>query len=78
MDATDPEIALRNFTNSVSRSIRAVIVNNDDLVVVPFQGGLNGEHQSVDVFDLVEGRHHNGEFESPFSQFGIIIRREPP
>ena len=50
LDATDPAIALRNFTNSISRSIRAVIVNNDDLVGVTFQGGLNGGQPTCQCF----------------------------
>ena len=74
LDAVDTAIAPGNFTNPVSRSIRAVIINNDDLVVVPFQGGLNGGHQNIDAFDLVERRHHNCEFECVCVQLGIVVR----
>ena len=52
------------------RPIRAVIVNNDDLISVTFQGGLNGAHQRVDVFDLVEGRHYDSEFKGIWGQLG--------
>jgi hypothetical protein len=74
LNATDPEITLGYFTAPVSRAIRAVIVNNDDLVAEPIQDGLNGRHQSVDVFDLIEGRDDYREFEGTCGQLGIFMR----
>ena len=73
LDAMDPEITLGNLTNSVSSSIRAAVVDNDDLVVVSFQNGLKGEHQSVYAFDFVERRYNNCYFEC-CAQLGIVVR----
>ena len=62
LDTTNSAIALGNLTNPIASSIRTVIVNNNYLVGVTFQGGLDDGNQRANVIDLVERRYHDSKF----------------
>jgi uncharacterized membrane protein len=62
-DATDLDVRLGNLPNAVSRSIGAIVIDNDDLIDVPLQRALEAGDHRIDVFGLIEGWDDNSEFE---------------